>query len=257
MATPNDDIIRANPPLKKVKPNTTMIYKIFNDEEFHIFHTKQNPNRFLSGKHQTNETIKRIVVSDYFILLLDTLTDKTNDFIQNKCEILKFEEHKKKQIASDLKYGKIQEHIVLEHINRFFSNDIIKMCVGQFSTCDFLGLLTQFVYELKSNYDKYEDYPTAIIGIEKVVAYEKQIFLFQFKTDTGANELYFFIKPEHFKTTYKKRQIYLQKRDKYNWVYDIPRSELRKINSNDTMELPTCDIQNELFMRTLSGLGIG
>jgi len=219
-------------------------------ENLHIIiHTAQNVSKYISNAKRTskNTYLLSIIQNKYTIELLRENVHKNEiETLKNKFE---FEINKNLSIQRDLKHGKEQEHIVLEIINKYFQNDIIKMSNNKYSIFDYLGLLSHFAFELKSNLDKFADYPTAIIGVNKIIPNVKQIFLFQFKpnNDTKINELYYFIKPDNFEQSYNKRAIYLRTRNITNTIYDIPRTELIKIDLNEPIELPISTDMNKMF----------
>jgi len=228
----------------KAVDKPTHFYSIFNTNEHEIIHTKQNINVYLSNnklRNKTNTRLQTILQGKYDYTLLESInlpTDKKRNCIKTIYDKHCFNETKKRLIAANLKYGKDQEYIVLNLINIFFQNDMIQMCSNPYSHADYYGLMSQSTYELKSNYDKFQDYPNAIIGIEKIIPNTRQIFLFQFKNIAGNNDLYYFIKPDNFSTEFHIREIYLKHRDKYNSVYDIPRTLLKKVDNNNCINLP-------------------
>jgi hypothetical protein len=147
--------------------------------------------------------------------------------------------------------GKTQELIVFEKIKKFFITDTILQTKYKYSSFDYFGLSSNYLYELKTNRNAFSEFPNAIIGIEKVLNYKKQIFLFQFQSHSKDTfDLYYFIKPKNFKEKYKIIEIYLKAREKMNLVYEIPRSELLEMRENETLNLPIIN-QNEVFNKLI------
>ena len=232
------------------KLKTTQIFIIENNTDFLFVSTKQNIDRYIFNikyRNKTNNKLKELLNTTYTYNLIETFEFDTQNELNHRINYLTFETEKKKRKKEDLIYGKNEEYAVLEKIKKYFYNDIIVMCNYTYSSFDFMGLKSEYLYELKSNNDKFEDFPNAIIGVEKVLDYDKQIFLFQFKNELGQNDLYYFIKPPQFKEQFIKRQIYLKYRDKHNWIYDIPRTNLIKINKGDIYDLPIATTNTEIF----------
>lgn len=236
----------------------TQFYIIFNTTEYEIINTKQNINVYLSNsklRNKPNTKLQTILQGKYDYTLLESILNPDKDKIKTIYDKHCFNETKKRLIAENLKYGKEQEYIVLNLINIFFQNDMIQMCSNPYSHADYYGVISQSTYELKSNYDKFEDYPNAIIGIEKIIPNTRQIFLFQFKNSAGSNDLYYFIKPDNFTTEFHIREIYLKHRDKYNSVYDIPRTLLKIVDNNNCINLPIPEI-NSIQEQRIRNMGI-
>lgn len=238
--------------IQTIKNTVCNIYKVYNDTTFVIIHTKQEVKKYLnnikSRNNKKNDTLVKILNGTHYYEFLQKFEYSNKDELTNKINLITFESNKKQNIENDFKYGLKEEQKVLIKIKNFFINDEIIPCHNPYSTFDFIGLKSQYLYELKSNNDKFEDYPNAIMGINKVVKnYKKQIFLFGYKSRTDENDIYYFIKPPNFETKYNKRKIYLKNRDIYNWVYDIPRTELQKINKNEVCNLQIDLTENEIF----------
>jgi hypothetical protein len=236
----NENIINNN----EINQFVCKIYRVFNETEYAFVSTRQaNVNKYLNkikhvGIHK-NKTLGLILSGNYNCEFVERF-----EYINKSqliAKLLLINDYYKRANCKelDLKYGLKQENPVLCKIQSFFANDEIVKAKYKYSPFDFIGLKSSVLYELKTNRDKYGDYPTAIIGVDKVIEREdiKQIFLFQFATNTDEPDLYYFIKPPNFKTTYKQRQIYLRARDIYNDIYDIPRTELIKINRYETHNL--------------------
>ena len=238
--------------IKTKKKFVCKIYKVFNDNEYVFISTRQERiNKYLSkiksrGTHK-NKILVEILKGQYNCEFVENYEYHGKDELANK--LIEINDKYKKENCKeiDLKYGLSNEEKVLCKIQNYFTNDEIVKSVYKYSVFDFMGIKSKYLYELKTNRDKYNDYPTAIIGLNKVIKHTKQIFLFQFTTDTTEHELYYFIKPNDFETTYNKRQIFLRARNIYNWVYDIPREELKLIKKYETYNLDIDITDNELF----------
>ena len=262
--TPNDD----NNTLR-IKSTVIYIIEGGGGGGFEFIHTKQPIKKYLNNilnrnKRKTklktllqseNSAHTRVETIDYRNIC--EVTDRINVLKINLSQIYfrgKYSKDNKKGAngekfpIDDYKYGKTEEYAVLSKINAFFRNDIIVMCQFKMSRYDYMGLKSQYIYELKSNKDKFGDYSNAIIGVEKIIDYSKQIFLFQFLNQYGDNDLYYFIKPDNFVTTYRKRDIFLKYRNKINTVYDIPRTELKPIISGEYCDLDiTANVSADMF----------
>jgi len=234
--------IDKNKSIKTKKKFVCKIYKVFNDNDYvFIFSQQDKIIKYLSkiksrGTHK-NKKIIDILNGYYNFEFIETFGYDNKEEINNK--IIRIDKQYQNECNKklDLKFGLSNEDNVLYIISKYFKNDDIIKASYKYSIFDYMGLKSKYLYELKTNRDKYFDYPNAIIGVNKVIKNMKQIFLFQFTTDTIEYDLYYFIKPNDFETKYTKRQIYLQVRNIYNWIYDIPRVELIKINPNDTINL--------------------
>lgn len=227
---------------KKVVYKICKIYKIYNDSDYIFISTRQeNCNKYLYNvKHRTNKKqtkLLSILNTNYNVEFVEKFQyiDKTE--LLEKINIINTNYKTANNKELDLKYGLSAEQKVLIQIQNYFSNDDIVQSKNQFSVFDYMGLKSNYLYELKTNRDKFKDYPNAILGVNKIIPHQKQIFLFQFETDTNDKELYYFIKPLDFEILYNKRQIFLKYRNIYNWVYDIPRDQLIKISKNETCKL--------------------
>ena len=174
---------------------TTDIYYLYANEEYEFIHTTQPIKKYLSNiknRNKNNLKLKLLINADNFNYLFIEKCDPIG--VVNRIGTLVFEKIKKQKLEQDLIIGLGAEHIVLKKINAYFENDIIIQCKYKYSIYDFFGLKSEIVFELKTNADKYGDYPNAIIGINKVIPYLKQIFLFNFKNETNNGyDLYYFI----------------------------------------------------------------
>ena len=218
------------------------IYRIFNDCDVAFVSTRQaNINKYLNkikrvGIHK-NKTLGLILSGNYNCEFVERFEYADKSQLIDKLLLINDWYKRATTKELDLKYGLTREDIVLTKIQNYFINDEILKAKYKYSPFDFMGIKSNILYELKSNRDKYGDYPNAIIGVDKVIPDIKQIFLFQFETNANEPDLYYFIKTTDFVTTYKQRQIYLRARNIWNWVYDIPRTQLIKINKHATHNL--------------------
>ena len=126
---------------------------------------------------------------------------------------------------NDYLTGKKQEITVLEQINKFF-NDDIKHTEDKFCSYDFIG--TKYIYELKSRNNLMNAYPTTIIGGDKIIDNQKQIFLFKF-----VDGLYYIKKTKLFNTFVKENFVRNARSDfidiKKQYIF-IPVDKLTKID---------------------------
>jgi hypothetical protein len=110
------------------------------------------------------------------------------------------------RFCNDYKYGKENEKKILKDLNNFFKDDI-EIITDKFSQYDFKG--TKNIYELKTRRNKYEDFPTTIIGANKIL--DNIIFLFKFE-----NGLYYIKYDENKFNTFEKKKFVRNKRLDYN-----------------------------------------
>jgi len=260
--TPNDDLgttetgniilLNKNNIVKTNKKFVCKIYKVYNDTEYTFISTRQeNCNKYLNNvKNRTNkknDKLVKILNTTYNIEFIENFEYIDKSFLIEKLNVINTQYRLTNNKELDLKYGLNEEQKVLIKIQNYFINDDIVKCSNQFSVFDYMGLKSQCLFELKTNRDKFTDYPNAIFGTNKIIKNQKQIFLFQFETATNEKDLYYFIKPDNFEVLYNKREIFLKFRNISNWVYDIPRSQLIKINKNETCKLDITNTNNELF----------
>lgn len=78
----------------------------------------------------------------------------------------------------DYNFGKNEEVKVLSKIREHFGDENIKECIDQYSKFDFIS--DNYLYELKSRRNKYDQYPTTLIAIDKIIKDKNMIFLFNF-----------------------------------------------------------------------------
>jgi hypothetical protein len=260
--TQNSDTLRkhdttnANILNKKLHKNNNLqneksqvsIYKVYYESIMVIVATKQNIEKYLNNIKTRNNNkcslLLDIVNSPYKTYFIENFSYHTKEEKTNR--LLQIESKEK-----DLKYGLTNEINVLYIIQRYFFNDeILPTANEKYCKYDYIGLKSQILYELKSNTYTYQKYKTAVIGVEKFIENHKQIFLFSYETNTDLKELYYFIVPRDFNTRYKQRQIYLKERNKYNWIYDIPREELILIKSNENIKL-NLEITEHIYLETI------
>jgi hypothetical protein len=232
----------------------------FNNETFVT--TTQVINKyiwnFLNRAKKKNEILKTILNNNNY--KYELISDIEYDNIQDlNCKInnIKFEYNKKKSIKKDKLIGDKREKEVLPIIKKYFKNDNIKKM--KFDKCkfDFIGFFSGYLYELKSNnYDIYK-YKTAVIGLDKILPYPKQIFLFTFEniyTDKGF-DLYYYIKDSEI-STFNIRDLPRYDRNTISKVIDIPFDKLSKINDNESFDL---DIEHNVnkFINVVNIYGKG
>ena len=87
---------------------------------------------------------------------------------------------------SDYLYGKQSENKNLQIIKGYF-NDDIEMLNYRYNQYDFKSTKTNTIYELKTRRNNYNDYPTTIIGKDKINTNYNNIFIFGFNN----NQLYY------------------------------------------------------------------
>ena len=105
---------------------------------------------------------------------------------------------------SDYLYGKQSENKNLQIIKDYF-NDDIEMLDYRYSQYDFKSTKSNTIYELKTRRNNYSDYPTTIIGKDKINDEYNNIFIFGFNN----NELYYI---KYDKELFKKFEIKLFRR---------------------------------------------
>jgi len=125
----------------------------------------------------------------------------------------------------DYKFGVEKEDLILDIIKQHFKDNIEKS-ISKVSKYDYKG--EKYYYELKSRNNNYKEYPTTLIGKNKVFS-DNHIFLFNFM-----DGLYYIeYKEDEFKKfdckpfVRRKRYDY---NDKEQLYYFIPIENLKKIN---------------------------
>jgi len=78
--------------------------------------------------------------------------------------------------TDDCKFGNYNELLILPIIKKFFNRNIIKT-TDKYNKYDYID--NDYKYELKSRRNKYNQYPTTLIGYDKLTN-SKTIFLFNF-----------------------------------------------------------------------------
>jgi hypothetical protein len=76
----------------------------------------------------------------------------------------------------DYSFGIEQEDTILPIVSKYFNDDIVKSSCKN-SKYDYIG--TKNYYEVKSRKNKYDAFPTTLIGANKVFS-DNQIFIFNF-----------------------------------------------------------------------------
>ena len=105
---------------------------------------------------------------------------------------------------SDYLLGKKSENNNLQIIKDYF-NDDIEILNYRYTQYDFKSTKSNTIYELKTRRNNYNDYPTTIIGKDKINDEYNNIFIFGFNN----NELYYI---KYDKELFKKFEIKLFRR---------------------------------------------
>jgi len=129
-----------------------------------------------------------------------------------------------KTFHQDYSFGIQQEDKILPIISKYFNDDIIKS-PSKTSIYDYKG--TKNYYEVKSRKNKYDAYPTTIIGANKVFT-DNQIFIFNF-----IDGIYYIQYDEKSFETFEKKPFVRRYRsgvvDKIQLYYFIPCGRLTKL----------------------------
>lgn len=130
-----------------------------------------------------------------------------------------------KSFKNDYQFGTQEEEKILNTINNYFK-DNIKKVADKLCKYDFKG--DNYIYELKSRNNKYETFPTTLIGKSKILKDSKQIFLFNFTDGLYYIEYdkYIF---DSFKLDYFCRFRRSDYKDEAQLYYFIPIESLRPI----------------------------
>ena len=124
----------------------------------------------------------------------------------------------------DYAFGIEQEDQILPLINKHFNDDIVKSPCKN-SKNDYKG--TKYFYEVKSRKNKYDAFPTTIIGVNKVFT-DNQIFIFNF-----LDGIYYIHYDEKLFETFEKKPFKRNARcgmvDKEQLYYFIPCVRLIKL----------------------------
>ena len=105
---------------------------------------------------------------------------------------------------NDYLLGKKSENNNLQIIKDYF-NDDIEILNYRYTQYDFKSTKSNTIYELKTRRNNYSDYPTTIIGKDKINDEYNNIFIFGFNN----NELYYI---KYDKKLFKKFEIKLFRR---------------------------------------------
>lgn len=126
---------------------------------------------------------------------------------------------------ADYAFGKASENSILNQLNLFFK-DNIKLSEDKYSAYDYAG--DKYIYELKSRTNKYADFPTSLLPINKVFT-NNQVFLFKF-----TDGLYYIYYEKSLFDTFECQMFARNRRmdysDKPQNYYFIPIRHLKKIN---------------------------
>jgi hypothetical protein len=123
----------------------------------------------------------------------------------------------------DYSFGTQQEDEILPLICKYFDDNIVKSSCKN-SVYDYKG--TKNYYEVKSRQNKYDAFPTTIIGANKVFS-DNQIFIFNF-----LDGIYYIQYDEKLFSTFEKKPFVRNARcgivDKLQLYYFIPCVRLKK-----------------------------
>jgi hypothetical protein len=123
----------------------------------------------------------------------------------------------------DYSFGIEQEDHILPLVSKYFNDNIVKSPVKN-SIYDYIG--TKNYYEVKSRKNKYDAFPTTIIGANKVFS-DNQIFIFNF-----LDGIYYIQYDEKLFETFEKKPFVRKARcgmvDKEQLYYFIPCGRLIK-----------------------------
>ena len=140
-----------------------------------------------------------------------------------------------KNIATknDLTFGMENEITIKLILEKFFKFKLEKT-LNQYHKMDFINKLLKIFIELKSRRFVYEKYSTTFINYHKIEYANKlleedkdNIIYIVFKYTDG---LYYIKYDEYLFSTFKKQNIYLQKRDCMLFNYLIPTNKLIQVN---------------------------
>ena len=122
----------------------------------------------------------------------------------------------------DYSFGIQQEDKILPLVSKYFNDNIIKS-PSKTSIYDYIG--TNYFYEVKSRNNKYDAFPTTLIGANKVFT-DKQIFIFNF-----LDGIYYILYDENLFKTFDKKPFVRNSRrgfvDKEQLYYFIPIKHLK------------------------------
>jgi len=86
-----------------------------------------------------------------------------------------------KRLSNDIEYGKKREPPVIKRLEGFFK-ETITQAQDQFSSFDASSTTTK--YEIKTRRNRYSQYPTTMIGVNKIREYDislgRLVFVFHF-----------------------------------------------------------------------------
>ena len=137
--------------------------------------------------------------------------------------------------TENIKYGLINQKIVLKQINVYFNDGDIKETINPYCKYDFYG--NNFIYELKSLRYSVNKYPTAIMNTSKLIQ-DDMVFLFQYTEQNNKTDLYYIQYDKELFKTFNTRYIKPFNRINTSHIVDIPIELLIKIKiSTDKIEL--------------------
>lgn len=256
--TPKNDSIYHNKIIND-EINLTNLYLLeFNNSKIFIA-TKQRLSKYISNLKRNCKKISQqtlnIINNNYTFQLLEQLDNKNKDEIKNvlsKYQQLEENAHKPlERKLNDELYKKSLEYEfeVLDLLNRFFTTSRIIRSKNRFSKYDFLDLNTGYFFELKTNTYSINEYPNAVINVDKldyphlilVFGYNNTIFK-NGKFITEVQYYYIFYNEKQF-ASYNKRYIINKLTGRPSYVIDIPTSDLNELNK--PLQLSS-DLKNEI-----------
>jgi hypothetical protein len=132
-----------------------------------------------------------------------------------------------RSFQEDYSFGIKNEDKILPIINGYFK-DNIKKSTSTMSKNDYYG--DKYIYELKSRTNKYDAYPTTLLGYNKRPDDKKQHFLFSF-----SDGLYTIEYSQELFSTFETKPFCRNQRSDYNdkpmLYYFIPINKLTKIDT--------------------------
>lgn len=217
----------------------------FNNSKIFIA-TKQRLSKYISNLKRNCKKLPQhtlnIINNNYTFQLLEQLNDKNKQEIKNavsKYQQLEEKAHKPlERKLNDELYKKSLEYEfeVLDLLNQFFTSSRIIRSKNRYAKYDFLDLNTGYFFELKTNTYSINEYPNAVINIEKL-DYPYLILVFGYnnisfqkgKFITVVQYYYIFYNTEQF-ASYNKRYIINKLTGRPSYVIDIPTSDLNVLN---------------------------
>jgi hypothetical protein len=136
-----------------------------------------------------------------------------------------------RSLSNDLIFGLANENNVIQKLNTYFTNEIIKSTkeLGLGAYCSYDAESENTMYEIKSRRCKYSTYPTTIVPVHKVKDSKKRlVFVFQF-----IDGYYYIVYNKELFDTFETKIIKLNRagiNDKPTYHYYIPISHLVEMN---------------------------